>query len=878
MKINEEIFGLWNDQKKKDIIAELIKLQIPINICNVNKDYTVDVNGNVSIFSKTLEECPVEFNTINGNFIWHYANLKSLKNFPKIIKGNLTIASNKLTTLENSPVTKVDGVFNCSSNKLKNLNGSPGSVGGIICISCELESIEGSPHDVQQDFICSNNSITSLKNNTFYVGGTFDCSDNFLKDLKNLPPCLKIKYDNNPIDKNIQSNLSFTDFDVNDEIIYNRPESKYDKLKGRISYIEQSSSEQPEELYRITFEPPESPTEKTILHIPKEYLKKVDPPLKNIADSLDDDKEKKDKQKFHIDDNVVYEFNKIKYNGVIKKISNDNLFQVEFTNNIGVKSIYFLHKDDLKMKFQKKSEMTTKIDTSPSKPTREEKFDITDNVIYLDPGGRYDGCEGVISLISYLNTGTEYTIKVKISDISYIWIRNVKPSQLEKKEKSKDIDVKYKINDKIIYIGSNKMYSGQEGSVIYVFGDIVDIMIDKVRFNNIPNTSIRKKTDSDVSKPKPEKEKLKFKLEDKIVYVKPNDVNYNCRGKVVYLNTHQSNDTYDISIINKFGSTVRVNFVDPEHVKKQIDKFVKGEKIIYDNDLDKKLNKKIGVVKYVNKQNKYKINFNINSEIITISDVNSINLIKYESTSEISMNDDIIYTKIDSLYYGCLGVVTSYSISKNVYEIQIVNGAGKKIRIGNIKSQNLEKQPPKREFEKGDIIKYVNSDSPYNGLEGIVDKKSSKDKFDIILKNDKGNSIYLLTLSDNLILLEETKEPRLFTIGQEIIYKKEDSKYNNRIGEYRGTRAIDGQFELELKYVDTNNIFCRLWVEPKYVYPHGEPKPPVITTPAYDTNRKKKKKVKDTPRPPVLVYNRRNIARKSGRKPLPPPDENITED
>lgn len=786
MEINE-IFN-FSDQKKKDIIAILTKMQIPSNSYTINKDYTVDTTRDVSIFNKNYEECPVVFNNANGNFIWHYSKIKSLKNFPVNVEGNLTVMSNKITSLENSTVNEVKGTFNISNNKLKNLKGGPKCVGNIVCVSCGLESLDGSPIEVRGDFTCSNNNLTSVKSSTFYIGGTFDCSNNKLKNLIDLPLCSKIKYDGNSL-QDTQLELVFPEFQINDDVIYKKEGSKYNNLKGRISSIEDGSSEDPDEKYQIAFYPPES--DKTIIHIDKKYIEKIEKSTVN-----------RKKEDLSIGTEVVYLHKEKKYFGIIREELSNGLLNVEFKSSDGEKLMYIAHKNNLKIKFKK----------IVSYPSKVEEYNCSDHIIYLDPGGEFDEKEGTISSISYLKSGTVYNIKIKDNNGADRWIRDVKPEKLERAPISKDIP-------------ETK--------------------------TEIPKENI-------------------FKLTDKIIYVKRGDVDNNCRGTIVFVNTYQKD--YDISIVDHLGHIKRVNFVNPKNIKRFIEKFEKGDKIIYDNPSDKQFNKRIGAIKSVNKDKKYTVIFNIDGKLTTIIDVESTSLIKFEPIDDISVNDDIIYTKIDSNYYMCKGCVTSYSISDDTYEIQIISKDNKRIKIKKAKLQNIEKQPPKREFKKGDIIRYVNNRSPYEGYEGIVDKKISKDKYDITLK--KGTTyVYLVTLSEHLVLLEESKETIELKYGQSIIYKKSDSKYNNRTGTFKGIRS-DGQYELELPY-SAGDPYVKLFVDGEYVFPHEETK---NTTTYIVGNRKKKKKEKEEPRPPVLVYNRRNVARKAGKRNLPDPDEIINKD
>jgi hypothetical protein len=97
----------------------------------INKDLTVDVNGNVDLYSLYMEKFPFEF----------------LEKFP-------------------FQFGKVTGHFNCSNNKLTSLINCPYYVGGF--------------------FSCSNNKLTSLQHCPRYVGNYFSCTHNPLTSCKEL--------------------------------------------------------------------------------------------------------------------------------------------------------------------------------------------------------------------------------------------------------------------------------------------------------------------------------------------------------------------------------------------------------------------------------------------------------------------------------------------------------------------------------------------------------------------------------------------------------------------------------------------------------------------------------------------------------------------
>ena len=112
--------------------------------------------------------------TIDGD-----VNLTELhfKEIPEIlkdvhIKGGFYIPYNRLRNLNNSPA-KVDLIFNCSTNRIRNFVGGPKEVGQLQAIQCGLTSLEGFPK-----IVTSNNR---------YVKGRVDISHNNLTSLVGLP-------------------------------------------------------------------------------------------------------------------------------------------------------------------------------------------------------------------------------------------------------------------------------------------------------------------------------------------------------------------------------------------------------------------------------------------------------------------------------------------------------------------------------------------------------------------------------------------------------------------------------------------------------------------------------------------------------------------
>ena len=144
----------------------------------INDDGSIGVDGYVNINGFDLDELPLTFNKVTGNFNCSRNSLTTLKGCPKSIGGNFNCSFNKLTSLEGSPKS-VGGIFTCDGNKLTSLEGSPNRIDfDFDCGYNNLTSLEGSPESVGGNFYCFNNNLTSLEGSPKSIGGNFYCRNN----------------------------------------------------------------------------------------------------------------------------------------------------------------------------------------------------------------------------------------------------------------------------------------------------------------------------------------------------------------------------------------------------------------------------------------------------------------------------------------------------------------------------------------------------------------------------------------------------------------------------------------------------------------------------------------------------------------------------
>jgi len=148
------------NKEEKDRI-DFICMYYGIENYTIKPDGSIDVDGDVYLSGRRLFSLPLKFKTVSGSF---------------------NCASNDLTSLKGSP-TEVGENFNCSNNELSSLEGGPTTVGGYFATSYnKLTSLVGSPITVGGDFGCSQNQLVSTYAGSadLEIGGCVYISENVL--------------------------------------------------------------------------------------------------------------------------------------------------------------------------------------------------------------------------------------------------------------------------------------------------------------------------------------------------------------------------------------------------------------------------------------------------------------------------------------------------------------------------------------------------------------------------------------------------------------------------------------------------------------------------------------------------------------------------
>lgn len=94
----------------------------------VRSDGSLDTNG--VLFNRlNISKIPFVFNEVDGIFMCTHNKLRSLEGSPKIVKGDFYCDGNELVSLKGAPKI-VRGNFSCKVNPLQSLEGAPEVIEG----------------------------------------------------------------------------------------------------------------------------------------------------------------------------------------------------------------------------------------------------------------------------------------------------------------------------------------------------------------------------------------------------------------------------------------------------------------------------------------------------------------------------------------------------------------------------------------------------------------------------------------------------------------------------------------------------------------------------------------------------------------------------
>lgn len=846
-KILNDIFGGDSSGKKeKEIEGHLIRLGISNYTLRKEKnEIFVDLNTDVVINSKRTEECPVKFGTAAGNFIWQNSGLKSLKNFPSIINGDLNISYNKLNTLlvdNKTVIFKVGRTFNCTGNNLKNLKGSPTSCNRLIAINCGLESLEGSPEEINI-MIVNHNKLKSLKGISEKLK-EIDCSDNLIENLDDSPKGCRVISHDNPVNTEKQIHIEFENFKKGDMVIINKENSKYNGLKAEIREIMEPTSAEPEKQYFCLIKKSDYPeyTNNIGINLKEKYLKKI-------------------KEKIEIGEYVIYKNKNSKFNGHEGTVNSIN----KEDDSVTVR-FFYIQNPGLIDKVSQQNKSKVYVDVRKILPEHLEK--ITKKEEFKNGGSTYDKFN-IGDFVYYMGN------KVKIIGIHSTYMRNVQyingdtitvhTSTLSYQKDNKKL---LKKGDKIIYVDPNSDYDELKGEITRISGDYVDVKLEKNSKDvYLYNVNINKIEEDIWAAP----EKDKFKVNDVVSYggvryeiIKAEGNNYytiSSRRGFVYTGIHanklvslkeinikddfnvgdiveykkekckitkkdgefyslQSEENIGTLFLHISGKLLKLWGSNKEIEKKEKGVFKKGDRIIYINDRDDNYGKH-GTIVDVNDAY-YRIhydimleleNFNLRKSYVYPEDL------KHESEGDVEMPDrtenfkkdqTVVYissgendrNKDQHSKKGKILYVNKYPINKPLtYDIIFYKEPGENFekRIYSVPSENI--RPHQESFEVGDKVSYQNPfDEEWHGKTGIV-KKIGNRKYEVIFNNGEEKLLIYNIDAEDLTKFVKPIGSQVH-IDDDIIYTNPDSDYFGCKGLVIDYDIDEDRFSIEIKTKD----------------------------------------------------------------------------
>lgn len=128
------------------------------------KDYTVKGTRLIN-----LEGSPTE---CDGNVLINQnLRLKSLQGGPQIVNGNFNCSGNKLTNLEHFPA-QIKGYINLAGNNLTSLEGAPKRANDWFSVVYnDLKTLKGVPESISGDLDISDNPLENLDYWPLHIGG-----------------------------------------------------------------------------------------------------------------------------------------------------------------------------------------------------------------------------------------------------------------------------------------------------------------------------------------------------------------------------------------------------------------------------------------------------------------------------------------------------------------------------------------------------------------------------------------------------------------------------------------------------------------------------------------------------------------------------------
>lgn len=117
-------------------------------IPNEKYGFVVNLDTDFHAFDKNLTWIPIKFNIVNGVFNCSKNKLASLEFAPNYVGKSFYCNDNNLTSLEGCP-KEVKDDFYCDNNQLKNLKGCPNTINFLRCDRTNLEDLSFFPEKIK---------------------------------------------------------------------------------------------------------------------------------------------------------------------------------------------------------------------------------------------------------------------------------------------------------------------------------------------------------------------------------------------------------------------------------------------------------------------------------------------------------------------------------------------------------------------------------------------------------------------------------------------------------------------------------------------------------------------------------------------------------
>ena len=162
-------YRIFESQYNSELIKQLEKFGI--RNYTINKDGTIDVDGNVHLNNKRLTKIPFKFGKVTGGFYCYLNELNSLEGCP----------------------SEVGIDFYCNTNNLKDLIGGPQEVGGNYgCYDNKLNSLEGCAGDIGENLYCQDNNLEMIDCSSVINGSIYCTGNGFEEEPEFFGICNKI--------------------------------------------------------------------------------------------------------------------------------------------------------------------------------------------------------------------------------------------------------------------------------------------------------------------------------------------------------------------------------------------------------------------------------------------------------------------------------------------------------------------------------------------------------------------------------------------------------------------------------------------------------------------------------------------------------------